>query len=263
MNGERRADLSEVSTSALERLRHALLAGTIRTPLTQAALLAFGLRHQLDALHGALAGHSGRACIAVLEVVLAERERHRGPDPELVWTGPERTRSTARDTAVVLRELFESASKQVLLAGFSFTRSHKVLEPLYRVMQQRPVDVRFFIEVPQTDVPIADPDSYAASHVRRFLKESWPYGDPTPRIYYDVRALTKGPPWSSLHAKCVVVDGERAFVTSANFSDRGQERNVEAGVLLHDSKFAEHLARQWIGLIEAGLVRECQLIDRA
>ena len=35
---------------------------------------------------------------------------------------------------------------------------------------------------------------------------------------------------------------------------QGQERNIEVGVLLHDSAFARHLAQQWMSLIEAGLV---------
>ena len=59
----------------------------------------------------------------------------------------------------------------------------------------------------------------------------------------------------SLHAKCIVVDGSTALVTSANFTDRGQTRNIEAGVLVRDRGFAERLASQWIGLIEAKLVR--------
>jgi phosphatidylserine/phosphatidylglycerophosphate/cardiolipin synthase-like enzyme len=52
----------------------------------------------------------------------------------------------------------------------------------------------------------------------------------------------------------VVVDGARAFVSSANFSLRAQEHNLEAGVLLEDPGFAHHLARQWLGLIDADLV---------
>ena len=59
-----------------------------------------------------------------------------------------------------------------------------------------------------------------------------------------------------MHAKCVVVDGARAFVSSANFTQRGQERNIEVGVLIADASFASYLAGQWLGLINAGLVGE-------
>jgi cardiolipin synthase len=66
-------------------------------------------------------------------------------------------------------------------------------------------------------------------------------------------AVTKGPKFD-VHAKCIVVDGEVALVTSANFTLRAHEQNVECGVLLEDPAFAHHLARQWLGLIDAGLV---------
>ena len=105
-------------------------------------------------------------------------------------------------------------------------------------------------------------DRLAPRPAPEFLRTAWPFGDPTPRIYFDKRTLTTGPPWSSLHAKCVVVDGERAFLSSANFSVRAQEHNIEAGVLLHDPAFALHLARQWLGLIEADLVVEAPTIGR-
>ncbi len=43
---------------------------------------------------------------------------------------------------------------------------------------------------------------------------------------------------------CVVVDGARAFDSSANFTQRGQERNIEVGVLIADPSFASYLAGQ-------------------
>ena len=54
-------------------------------------------------------------------------------------------------------------------------------------------------------------------------------------------------------------DGARAFVSSANFTQRGQERNIEVGVLIENSGFASHLAGQWLGLIDSGIVGEFQL----
>ncbi|MFO0711310.1 MAG: DISARM system phospholipase D-like protein DrmC [Sandaracinus sp.] len=252
------ADLSAVSTTTLERLRDALARGQIATPLTRAGLLAFGIKHQLDALEGALSGHSTLACVSVLEVALAERRRAARPVPELVWTGPERSNATARDTAVVLRSLFESAKHQVILAGFSFEKGSSVLQPLHHAMLERGLDVRFFVHVEQVQRSDEDAGAHVAREIADFRRSAWPFGDPSPRLYYDKRALKPGPPWSSLHAKCVVVDAERAFVSSANFSVRAQEHNLEAGVLLHDPAFALHLARQWLGLVEGGLVLEAR-----
>lgn len=250
----RRASLKAVGTTLLEQLRDAIATGMLRTPIDRAALVGFGVKHQLDAIEAALGGHKSAACLAVLDVALAEREDRRS-GPELVWTEPEAPSGAARDTAVVLRSLFESARESVLLAGYSFDHARDVLAPLHRAMSAHAVDARFFVDVPQIERGAA-PDEHLAVMLGRFMEDNWPFGEPRPRIYYDVRALVPGPPFCSLHAKCVVVDGAKAFVSSANFTQRGQERNIEVGVLVEEAGFASYLAGQWIGLIEAGLVGE-------
>ncbi|MCG8556469.1 MAG: DISARM system phospholipase D-like protein DrmC [Proteobacteria bacterium] len=251
-----RSSLADVATSALERLREAIGSETLKTPLTRSSLVSFGIRHQLDALAAALSGHSRPACLSILDVTLAERAKHDRPSPELVWTGPEGPASTARDTAVVLRSLFESAHDHVILGGYSFTHAQSVLAPLYRVMKERSVRASFFVDIKQPQGETDPPERHAEEALAKFLQDNWPFGPPYPRLYYDKRAIQPPPPYSILHAKCVVIDGERAFVSSANFTMQGQERNIEVGVLLHDRAFAGHLARQWMSLIEAGHAAE-------
>ena len=248
--------LAAVSTATLERLREALASEALRAPLTRASLVSFGIHHQLDALSGALSGHSRLACLAILDAALGERAAHARPAPELVWTGPEGHGSTARDTAVVLRELFESAREHVILGGYSFTHAQSVLAPLHATMKAHDVRATFFVDIKQPAVSTDPPERHAEMALAAFMRDNWPFGAPYPALYYDKRAIVPPPPWSILHAKCVVVDGKRAFVSSANFTMQGQERNLEVGVLLHDAAFAGHLARQWLSLIEGGLVRE-------
>ena len=249
-----RASLKNVSTTVLGELRDAIAAGLLRTPVDRASLVGFGIRHQIEAIEHALAGHKTAACLAVLDVALAERE-DRKPTPELVWTGPEAPAGTARDTAVVLRSLFEGARESVLLAGYSFDHAEDVLAPLHRAMREHQVSARFFVDIPQIERQVAE-ETHLVRFFKAFLAESWPFGEPHPRLYYDKRALKPGPPWCSLHAKCVVIDGARAFVSSANFTQRGQERNIEVGVLIEDAGFASYLAGQWLGLIDTGIVGE-------
>lgn len=249
-----RASLKNVSTTVLLELREAIAAGLLRTPVDRASLVGFGIRHQLDAIEHALAGHKTAACLAVLDVALAEREDRR-PTPELVWTGPEAPVGTARDTAVVLQSLFEGARESVLLAGYSFDHAEDVLAPLYGAMRDHDVSGRFFVDMPQIERH-ADADAHVTRFFKKFVDENWPFGEPRPRLYYDKRAIKPGPPWCSLHAKCVVIDGAKAFVSSANFTQRGQERNIEVGVLIEDASFASYLAGQWLGLIDAGMVGE-------
>jgi phosphatidylserine/phosphatidylglycerophosphate/cardiolipin synthase-like enzyme len=250
------AGLSEVSTATLERIRDALRAGQLRAPLSRSSLVAFGLQLSVDALVAILEGHGKSACLAILEAVLAERAKHTRPAPELVWTGPEGHSAAARDTAVVLRALFESARERVVLAGYSFDHAHDVLSPLREVMRDRAVEAHFFVNVEQPAALQHDPEAYGRAALEAFLVRNWPFGDPRPHVYCDRRALQpgRGAEYCSLHAKCVAVDGERAFVSSANFTERAQDRNIEAGVLLHDPTFARQLERQWMSLIEGGFV---------
>ena len=72
-------------------------------------------------------------------------------------------------------------------------------------------------------------------------------------MYCDPRTADAGSRFS-LHAKCIVADERTALVTSANFTDRGQTRNLEMGVLIEDAPFASRLVQQWRGLVESGLL---------
>jgi phosphatidylserine/phosphatidylglycerophosphate/cardiolipin synthase-like enzyme len=143
----------------------------------------------------------------------------------------------------------------VILAGYDFTHGSSLLEPLSIAMRDRGVDVRFFIHIDQPEETPADPTAYANGTVTTVMAKVWPFSGPRPHVYYDVRALVARPRFN-MHAKCVVVDGERALVTSANFTRRAHEQNIECGVLLEAPNFALHLARQWLGLVEATLVVE-------
>jgi phosphatidylserine/phosphatidylglycerophosphate/cardiolipin synthase-like enzyme len=61
---------------------------------------------------------------------------------------------------------------------------------------------------------------------------------------------------TSLHAKCIVVDSEKSLVTSANFTEAAQQRNIEVGALVTDQWFSRTLVAQFDALIRDGaLVR--------
>jgi phosphatidylserine/phosphatidylglycerophosphate/cardiolipin synthase-like enzyme len=248
--------LSQVSSSSLERIRDALRSGQLCAPLTRNELVGFGVRAQLDALIESMEGHPRAAVLALVDAVLAERAALSRRVPELVWTGPEGHAATARDTAVVLRELFESARDVVLLGGYSFTHARNVLAPLHASMVARGVRSTFFVDVTQPRIATVPATRHADQVLAKFVVDNWPFGAPYPAIYYDKRAIVPPPPHSILHAKCVVVDCERAFISSANFTMQGQERNIEVGVLLDDKHFATQLAQQWLSLIDAKLVDE-------
>lgn len=247
-----RSTLTEVSTTTLERLRDAIESGKLTSPIRRPALVAFGIRNQLDAIDAALTGHPRLACLSILDVTLAERKENARPAPELVWTGPEGHGATARDTAVVLRELFKSAREHVILGGCYFTNAGTVLRPLYDAMVEHGAKATFFVNVASPDKASDPPEKHAQDAMAAFLADNWPFGPPYPTLYCDNRVIDPNHN-TLLHAKCVVVDGKRAFVSSANFTFSGQERNIEVGVLLDDPMFSRHLASQWMSLVGAGL----------
>jgi phosphatidylserine/phosphatidylglycerophosphate/cardiolipin synthase-like enzyme len=189
---------------------------------------------------------------AVLDAVLAERRAQRGPELELVWTGPEATVSHARSNAVVLRQLFEGASESVLVGGYAFDHGSDLFEPLHRAMRDRRVVAEIFMDLRGDARPGESAERFAAECIDRFFAENWPFVGPRPAVYYAPLTAARG---ASLHAKCVVVDARDSLVTSANFTDRGQTRNLELGVLIRDRSFAEILVGQWRGLIAQGIVR--------
>lgn len=253
MSGE--AGLRVIATPELEQLLGEVRRGALACPITEAGLYAVHAGH-LGPRLGSLRGLDASGVTAVLEAVLAERRARVGPRVELVWTGPDVHASAARDTAVVVRELFAGAERSVIVAGFSFDHGAEILEPLHRAMRDRGVEARLYLELARAGWEERDPEGHVAREVGRFLEANWPFGTPVPEIYHDPRTVQPGGA-ASLHAKCIVVDDRRALVTSANFTDRGQTRNMEVGALIEGDRFAQALAGQWRRLTEAGLLVRC------
>lgn len=248
--------IADIPTSILRALRGALESGQMRAPVSREELALHAAKNQVALLYGVLGGHSEPACVTILRSVLEERARNAHPRPELVWTGPEGVQAHAHDTAVVLRELFEGARKRVVLAGYSFRNAESVLEPLYTVMVEHGVEAHFFVDVKQPDHQPANEEAYGEEQLARFLEANWPFGTVQPTLYCDRRALRPGlgGAYCSLHAKCVAVDSRRAFISSANFTLRAHDRNIETGVLINDPHFAQQLDRQWMSLVQGGFV---------
>lgn len=242
--------LVAVSRNDLEALFRRIERGEVECPLVveRPALSA------LAAKAPSLFGHGREATLAIIAAALAERATPR-PAIELVWTGPDVAAGLARDTAVVVRELFAGSTRSVLIAGYAFDHGEEILRPLHAAMAERGVEAELFI-----DVPRAESAEAAEDHVMRFIddfrRRNWPFGPPEPNIYYDPRTVW-GDEYASIHAKCIVVDGRRTLVGSANFTERGHERNVEVGVFIDDAGLAGQLLHQWRQLVANDRFRRC------
>jgi phosphatidylserine/phosphatidylglycerophosphate/cardiolipin synthase-like enzyme len=89
----------------------------------------------------------------------------------------------------------------------------------------------------------------------RFRSSQWPADRPLPAVYYDPRSLdTAAHERSSMHAKCIVVDGRDVFISSANFTEAAQNRNLEVGLLIRSAPLAVNLAGHFDALVGHGLL---------
>ncbi|MFO0558004.1 MAG: DISARM system phospholipase D-like protein DrmC [Polyangiales bacterium] len=243
--------LSDVPRALIEQLATAVERDRIECPLAEIDLVDEGLGAVAKSLLSALSGLDKRSVLTLLRAVLAERTHRPPPRIDLVWSGPDARGVRSRDTSLVVRALFEGAEREVLIAGYSFDKP-EILAPLHRAMVDRDVRATIIMDIKDTAPSPLLADEHAIKRIDRFFFELWPFGPPRPSVYWDPRTARPGPPWHSMHAKCIVVDEQRALVTSANFTDRGQSRNIEVGALIDDRGFAGELAAQWRALIAAG-----------
>lgn len=265
--------LSAVNEHDLRALVSALDRGNIPSPMSETSLQANALGHLVEPLRPYF-GLGADGLLAVVDAVLAERRHRKSPVLSLVWTGDDPGVSHSRHTRVLLPELFERAREHVLIAGYSIDNGPELFEPLHRGMRDRGVTADLFVDVNQLEerlkqtarssgrdwgllsAPLGatrDAVSRGRAVVALFFQLMWTFGDPKPAVYFDPRTAEQ---WGgvSMHAKCVVIDHEYTLVTSANFTSRGQTRNVEAGVAIEDRQFAASLERQWLNLVDAGVV---------
>ncbi len=151
---------------------------------------------------------------------------------EFVWTGPEVPGASSRDTAVVVQELWRNAERDVLVSTFVVHDVATVFLPLAQPMDQAAeLRSRIFLNVgrPPRDTAL---DAELLREFADGCRRAWP-GQRLPEVYYDPRGLSPDPAVrATWHAKCVVVDDEMSFVTSANFTEWAQQRNAEAGALV-------------------------------
>lgn len=245
-----------------------------------ASSLADGLLSEDITLHGVeqAAGTDAAAVTAVLHDFLADgyAPRHlatvvagiaatmdRVPKPtslfDLVLSGPDLPGVPTADTAAVMHTIVRSANREILLVGYAIHDGKRLFEPLARRMAEVPgLAATFCLDIQRAWNDPTPAAELVARFAREFRARHWPW-ERLPALYYDPRSLEVGDSRASLHAKCVVVDREQALVTSANFTDAAQRRNIEVGVVLRHPASAARLADHFAGLIGGGLLARCPL----
>jgi phosphatidylserine/phosphatidylglycerophosphate/cardiolipin synthase-like enzyme len=204
-------------------------------------------------------GFTSEQLVAMLELLETDRIAGRSTEPpiDLVTSGPEAPGISNRDTSVVVRELFAHARTSVLVVGYAVYQGQRVFEALAKRMEELPdLEVKLFLNISRPDRDTTSSEILVSRYTQRFKNSQWPTGCRLPEVYYDPRSVSDDIPIrSSLHAKCVVVDENDVFVSSANFTEAGQERNIEVGLRLDNAWLARKLVEHFKKLAETGQFR--------
>ncbi len=248
--------LAAANRPDLLRLADLLEAGLLTPPLS-----ALSLRDHLAAAHAApLARCLGEldakgippAHIALLLRAFAAGAQATGASSipiEVVVSGPDATGDT-RDTGAVMRQLFGKARERVLAVGFAVHQGKSVFKTLAdRLDNDGSFDAVLCIDARRQHSDTSIDRDILRRFANEFVRNEWP-GNRLPRVYYDPRSLEPaGRTASSMHAKCVVIDGREALVTSANFTEAAQERNIELGLLADSQLIAHRIEGHFMSLI--------------
>ncbi|MBA2116689.1 DISARM system phospholipase D-like protein DrmC [Bremerella alba] len=256
--------LEKLSNSDLQTLVSALRSERLAPPYTALQVARFVPASVVDSTRSSLAelveqGFSEKQIATAIELIVEDRLGRQGSKPpiDLVTSGPEAPGITNRDTSVVVRELFSHANDSVIVIGYAVYQGQQVFEALARRMEQIPsLHVQFFLNVPRTDADTTSSEILIARFKQRFKDKHWPTGCRLPEVYYDPRSVADDVPVrSSLHAKCIVVDSRKVFVSSANFTEAGQERNIEVGLRIDSKWLAGQITNHFRQLFNHGFAK--------
>jgi phosphatidylserine/phosphatidylglycerophosphate/cardiolipin synthase-like enzyme len=206
-------------------------------------------------------GFTPQQVATVVAGIAAAMERTPKPTSlfDIVLSGPDLPGVPTADTAAVMRTLVTQAVREVILVGYAVYDGKKLFEPLARRMDEVPnLAVTFCLDIQRAWNDPTPSAELVARFARDFRTKHWPWPS-LPALYYDPRSLEIGDGRASLHAKCVIIDRERALVTSANFTDAAQRKNVEVGVDIRYRPTAERLADYFLGLCSCGDFVRCPL----
>jgi phosphatidylserine/phosphatidylglycerophosphate/cardiolipin synthase-like enzyme len=250
--------IRSLPVGALESLAQALKSGRLEPPYTAFTVAEWApqaVREELasELLSLQTCGFTAATLAITLEALAEDAAaRQRAIDQvQLVWTSPDEEGPHVRDTSVVVGQLLSEARQSLWISTYSIFKGHEVFLPIEEAWTFRPeLDVVLILNVPPSD------DAAVEKYARSFWKYHWPWTR-KPAVFYDPRGpeKTSGAP-ACQHAKCILVDGATAFITSANFTESAQERNIELGVLFRDNpRVTESIRSKFESLIQNGFLK--------
>jgi len=179
---------------------------------------------------------------------------------EVIVSGPDVPGVPVGDTFSTMHTLVQTAAREVIVAGYSIYNGKIVFKSLAERMDSVPdLHVTFLVHIGREGKDTTIETDLVAQYARRFVSDNWP-GQRLPDMYYDPRGLQMAAAMrSNFHPKCLLVDGEEALVTSANFTMAAQKKNVEVGVKIKAPILVARLRSYFLSLVERGDLRRIYL----
>lgn len=153
------------------------------------------------------------------------REKNKGTYLELVATTPVSFKTKSRKTYPVLYELISSAQESITLTGYSISEHFDDLFNLIYLKSKQGVKIELFLN-----------NYNELKHLFKNMKKS-------KNNFFKIYSYSgiNGDEMASLHAKTLIVDKERSFISSANLSYHGMIGNIEIGVLIISKQIANQI----------------------
>lgn len=167
---------------------------------------------------------------------------------ELVWTGPTTRFVPTRRTEQVLLDLITTAQTDLFLVSFVAYDVRSVVTAMNDVAR-RGVRVRMLLEASTRHGGSLNVDPAATMRTSVPTAEIFMWKE-KPEPFVD----------GKVHAKVAVVDGARAFITSANLTGHALEKNMEAGVLINGGPVPKTLSDHLQALIDVGVIAVFEFI---
>lgn len=158
--------------------------------------------------------------IKVCQLVSSLANRHNTETIEIVTTTPVSFFAKTRKTRPVIDELISGAERTITLTGYSISDHFEESLKLINQKSKQGVVVELFVNNYEKAQSVLSDIEHTS---RRFLKI----------FEYSGKANDK---MAALHAKTIIVDGEKMLISSANLSYHGLEGNIEIGALIISKK---------------------------
>lgn len=184
----------------------------------------------LSASHVALGGRPLAAVLRGFSVAAKASSM----DVRAVWSGPT-FNGDGDHTTAALAHLIDEANEDVFASTYSATVDSVFIAALWRAIAR---GVRTTLLV---DSKVGEGRVAAALRQKLHGARFWTYIPPDGA-------------YGLQHSKVIIVDSRSAFVTSANLSTAAAERNLEAGVIIHDPVFASGMRQRFSSLWKDGAV---------